>query len=136
MKRFSATALAAPALIGALMLTLFAAGPAAAQSRHRDSRNDNTRDVVVGAALGALAGALIGHGDGRYVAGGALAGAAVSAASDPRPQDCAYYRDGRCYRNQGHWEREHGINSRDAYGYRRDPGQDRRDRDYRYDRRW
>jgi hypothetical protein len=29
-----------------------------------------------------------------------------------RGPDCQYYRDGRCYRNQGHWEREHGINSR------------------------
>ena len=73
--------------------------------------------------------------------------------------------DGRCYRNLGHWEREHGINSRDGYygdrqyngryvegrtyagrGYYRDGrfwrnhGQWRsaqnRDRDYRYDRRW
>ena len=36
-----------------------------------------------------------------------------------RGPDCQYYRDGRCYRNLGHWEREHGINSRDrAYGDR------------------
>lgn len=136
MKRLSGTAITAPALIGALALTLFAAGPADAQSRPRDSRHDNTRDVVVGAAVGALAGALIGHGDGRYVAGGALAGAAVGAASHNGNSDCGYYRDGRCYRNQGHWEREHGVNSRDGYGYRSDPRQDRRDRDYRYDRRW
>jgi len=37
-----------------------------------------------------------------------------------RGSDCQYYRDGRCWRNQGHWEREHGINSRDPnyrYGY-------------------
>ncbi|HRL25601.1 MAG TPA: hypothetical protein PLT84_12495, partial [Brevundimonas diminuta] len=77
--------------------------------------------------------------------------------------DCGYYRGGRCYRNQGHWEREHGINSRDGYynrydsrygdrysrdgryyrdgRYWRNHGewrshQNRRDRDYRYDRRW
>ena len=135
MTRFSGTALAAPALISALTLTLFAAGPADAQSRYRDTRdnhNDSTRDLVVGAAVGALAGALIGHGDGRYVAGGALAGAAAGAASNNNNNgDCGYYRGGQCYRNQGHWEREHGINSRDGYGYRSDPRQDRRDRDYR-----
>jgi hypothetical protein len=35
-----------------------------------------------------------------------------------RGPDCEYYRDGRCYRNLGHWEREHGINSRsNPYGY-------------------
>ncbi|WP_372708343.1 hypothetical protein [Brevundimonas sp.] len=39
-----------------------------------------------------------------------------------RGEKCQYYRDSRCYRNQGHWEREHGINSRDrnqnqGYGY-------------------
>ena len=74
-------------------------------------------------------------------------------------QDCDYWRDGRCWRNRGHWEREHGINSRDGYyngryqgrdndrGYYRDgrywrnhgewrSHQNRRDRDYRYDRRW
>lgn len=130
------TVIAAPALIGALALTLFAAGPADAQSRHRDSRDDNTRDVVVGAAVGALAGALLGHGDSRYVAGGALAGAAVGAGSNNRNGDCGYYRDGRCYRNQGHWEREHGVNSRDGYGQRRDRRDDRNNRDYRYDRRW
>jgi len=80
-----------------------------------------------------------------------------------RGENCQYYRDGRCYRNLGHWEREHGINSRDGSyggygryqegrtyegrGYYRDgrfwrnhgewrSSQNRRDREYRYDRRW
>jgi hypothetical protein len=77
-----------------------------------------------------------------------LAGAAVGAASSNsrddryygsglrlqlrRGPDCGYFRDGRCYRNEGHWERDHGINSRD---YDRDRGRYDR-RDYRYDRRW
>ena len=109
-------------------------------------------------AIGLIGGgALIGQGDGRYVAGGALAGAALGAASSSSNDDCSYYRGGRCYRNQGHWEREHGINSRDGYyngRYERNNGryyrdgrywrnhgewrsyQNRRDRDYRYDRRW
>ena len=72
----------------------------------------------------------------------ALAGAALGASSG-NDGDCSYYRGGRCYRNLGHWEREHGINSRDRYDrydrrdYRRDRRDDRRsDRDYRYDRRW
>jgi len=76
-----------------------------------------------------------------------LAGAALgAAASSNRGSDCGYYRGGRCYRNQGHWEREHGINSRDPRweqrrdyrDWRRDQRYDRRDerRDYRYDRRW
>ena len=59
-----------------------------------------------------------------------------------RGSSCEYYRGGRCYRNQGHWEREHGIDrSRSGYDYRYDGRRyDRRDyrnnRDYRYDRRW
>ena len=157
-KTFSKFAIAAPAVIGALAMTLVSAGPADAQSRYRDRDrdrdNDRTEDVLIGAAVGALAGALIGNGDGSYVAGGALAGAALGASSN-RGGDCSYYRGGRCYRNQGHWEREHGINSRDprynGYGrydrygrddrrdrrdWRRDRRDDRRDRDYRYDRRW
>ena len=147
MKTFSKLAIAAPALIGAMALSLMAAGPADAQSRHRDRDrdrdDDRTEDVLIGAAIGALAGALIGDGDGSYIAGGALAGAALGASSSD-DDDCGYYRGGRCYRNQGHWEREHGINSRDRYyddrydRYdRRDYRRDRRDdRDYRYDRRW
>ena len=144
MKTLSKIALV-PAVAGAMAVSLMAAGPADAQSRYRDrDRDDNrTEDVLIGAAVGALAGALIGNGDGTYVAGGALAGAAIGASSN-NGGDCSYYRGGRCYRNQGHWEREHGINSRDGYyndrydrrdrrDYRRD---DRRDRDYRYDRRW
>ncbi len=53
--------------------------------------------------------------------------------------DCDYYRDGRCWRNRGHWERENGINSRDGYDRRerailRDDRRDNR-RDWRSDRR-
>ena len=78
----------------------------------------------------------------------AVAGAALGASSGSNSSgDCSYYRGGRCYRNQGHWEREHGINSRDGYDYRyenrryegrRDYRDYRRDdrRDYRHDRRW
>ena len=146
--------------VGAVALTMLAASPVAAQN-YRDRDRDNTgRDAVLGAVVGGVAGALIGQGDGRYIAGGALAGAALGAvASDNDRDNCDYYRGGRCYRNQGHWEREHGINSRDGYyngryqgrdndrGYYRDgrywrnhgewrSHQNRRDRDYRYDRRW
>ena len=65
------------------------------------------------------------QGDIQFRAGGALAGAALGAVSSDSDRDgCSYYRGGRCYRNQGHWEREHGINSRDRY-----------DRYDRYDRR-
>ena len=142
MKMLSKIALAAPAVVGAFGLTLAAATPADAQSRYRDRDRDNDRtgDVLLGAAVGALAGALIGNGDGSYIAGGALAGAAIGVSSG-NDGDCNYYRGGRCYRNQGHWEREHGINSRDydsRYRYERDYRSDRRDdrRDYRYDRRW
>ena len=130
-------------------MTLMAA-PASAQSRDRDNTG---RNALIGAAVGGLAGAIYGNGDGNYIAGGALAGAAVGAVASNRGSSCEYYRGGRCYRNQGHWEREHGINSRDygydyRYGgrqdyrdyrdYRRDQRYDRRnyDRDYRYDRRW
>jgi hypothetical protein len=147
MKTLSKIAHASPANVGAMALGLMAATPADAQSRYnRDRDNDRTEDALVGAAVGALAGALIGNGDGSYIAGGALAGAALGIASDD--DDCDYYRGGRCYRNRGHWEREHGINSRDRYNngrydrrdrrdYRRDRRADRRhDRDYRYDRRW
>ena len=146
--------------VGAVALTMLAVTPAAAQN-YRDRDRDNTgRDAVLGAVVGGVAGALIGQGDGRYIAGRALAGAALGAvASDNDRDNCDYYRGGRCYRNQGHWEREHGINSRDGYyngryqgrdndrGYYRDgrywrnhgewrSHQNRRDRDYRYDRRW
>lgn len=133
--------------VGAVALTMLAASPVAAQN-YRDRDRDNTgRDAVLGAVVGGVAGALIGNGDGRYVAGGALAGAALGAVSSDSDRDgCSYYRGGRCYRNQGHWEREHGINSRDGYynnGHHQ--GRDRYDRrhdrhenrrDYRYDRRW
>lgn len=152
MKMFSTIAIASPAVIGAMALSLMVAGPADAQSRHRDRDRDDdrTEDVLIGAAIGALAGALIGDGDGSYIAGGALAGAALGAGSNSGG-DCDYYRGGRCYRNQGHWEREHGIDRnrgyyndrydrrddrRDRRDYRRDRRDDRRDRDYRYDRRW
>lgn len=127
------------AIAPALAMTLMAS-PASAQ-RYHDRDRDNGKDAVIGAVVGGLAGAIIGNGDGRYVAGGALAGAVAGAASSDSRGDCNYYRGGRCYRNQGHWEREHGINSRDYRAYdRRDRGyyngrySDRRD--YRYDRRW
>jgi len=127
------------AIAPALALTLMAS-PASAQ-RYND-RNDSGKDAIVGALVGGLAGAIIGNGDGRYVAGGALAGAAVGVASSDSRSDCNYYRGGRCYRNQGHWEREHGINSRDyrydrpSYGYNSGRHNARPNRDYRYDRRW
>lgn len=127
--------LIAAAAVGVLAVSLLAAAPVSAQSRYdrdrRDNDDDRTEDVLIGAVVGALAGAVIGDGDGNYVLGGAIAGAAIGASSGDS-DDCGYYRGGRCYRNQGHWEREHGINSRD-----RDYRYDRRDdRDYRYDRRW
>ena len=119
------------------------AAPASAQSRDRDNTG---RNALIGAAVGGLAGAIYGNGDGSYIAGGALAGAALGAVASNRGSGCEYYRGGRCYRNQGHWEREHGIDrSRSGYDYRYDGRRydsryDRRDyrndRDYRYDRRW
>lgn len=142
--------IAATAFVPLMAVTVMAASPADAQSRYRDhdrGRDDSARNALIGAAVGGLAGALYGNGDGNYIAGGALAGAALGAVASNRGSGCEYYRGGRCYRNQGHWEREHGINSRD-YGYdyrydqrrddRRDYRSDRRDyrRDYRYDRRW
>ena len=153
MTMFPKIALASPAVIGAMALSLMAASPADAQNRDRerdrDRNEDRTGDVLIGAAIGALAGALISDGDSTYVLGGALAGAAVGAGSNSSG-DCDYYRSGLCYRNRGHWEREHGINSRDGYDryerrldrrdrrdWRRDRRDDRRyDRDYRYERRW
>lgn len=114
-----------------MALTMAAAAPAEAQSRYYDRRDNSDGDVVAGVVIGAIAGGLI-----------------ASAGNDRN--DCSYYRDGRCWRNQGHWERDHGINSRDPYWQQRrdyrdhrreeryDRWQDRRDyrRDYRYDRRW
>lgn len=129
----------------ALGLVLATATPAAAQSYGGDP--------LVGAILrGVLAAS--GADDNRY---GYDQGSY-------RGENCQYYRDGRCYRNIGHWEREHGINSRDrdhrygqnsyidgrtysGRGYYRDgrfwrnhgewrSQQNHRDRDYRYDRRW
>ena len=142
MKTLSKTSLTATAVVGAL--GLMAATPAAAQS-YRDRDDDQAEKAIIGAVVGGLAGAALGNGDGAYIAGGALAGAALGAAASSNDDDCGYYRGGRCYRNQGHWEREHGINSRDYNSsYRYDRGDyrsarrdDRRyDRDYRYDRRW
>ncbi len=140
-KMLKITAVAAAPVVA---LTLIAA-PASAQS-YRDRDDDTAENALIGAAVGGLAGALYGNGDGRYIAGGALAGAALGAVASDRGSGCEYYRGGRCYRNQGHWEREHGINSRDSRWeqrrdyreWRRDRREDRRDyrRDYRYDRRW
>nr|WP_314438074.1 hypothetical protein [uncultured Brevundimonas sp.] len=150
----SISKLTAAAFAPVMAVAVLSATSADAQSRHRDhDRRDNSaRNALIGAAIGGLAGAIYSNGDGSYVAGGALAGAAVGAAASSRGSNanCGYYRGGQCYRNQGHWEREHGINSRDygydyRYGgrqdyrdYRRDQRYDRRDynRDYRYDRRW
>lgn len=163
------------------------AAPAEAQAyydrrgydRHDRDDDDAAENAIIGAVVGGLAGAIIGEGDGRYVAGGALAGAALGAAAsdDDRRRyggygnggssygysygpsyssyggyqgyrsDCDYRRDGRCWRNRGHWERENGINARDGYDRRerailrddrRDRRDDRRDRrdDRRDDRRW
>lgn len=135
MKTFSKIA------VGTVALTLLAASPAAAQNRDRD---DTGRNAILGAVVGGIAGAAIGQGDGTYIAGGALAGAALGASASNRGSGCEYYRGGRCYRNQGHWEREHGINSNNGYNrrevrqIRREDRQDRREyrRDYRHDRRW
>lgn len=81
----------------ALAMGLASATPAAAQSY-----GDPLLDTMVRAVLGAST-----QQDGRYYDQGTYRG-----------PDCQYYRDGRCYRNLGHWEREHGINSRDgSYGY-------------------
>ena len=162
---------------GAAALTLTAiALPASAQyygrgyDRHdRNDTGDAVAGLVVGAVVGGIAGAVIGDGDNRYVAGGALAGAALGAAvasdDDQRGYrsygrssygysyapaysyagygggyraDCDYWRDGRCWRNRGHWERDNGINSRDPrWEHRRDYRDHRRDerRDRRDDRR-
>ena len=166
MKTHSKTSLTATAVVGALSLGLMAATPAAAQSYRDRDDDDRTQNALIGAAVGALAGAALGNGDGTYIAGGALAGAALGAVASDDDDDCGYYRGGRCYRNQGHWEREHGIDrnaydSRYSYGYDdryvdgrsyagrgyyrdgrfwRNHGEWRsyqnRNRDYRYDRRW
>lgn len=80
----------------ALAMGLASASPAAAQSY-----GDPLIDAAVRAVLG------VSTQNGRYYDQGSYRG-----------PDCQYYRDGRCYRNVGHWEREHGINSRtDPYGY-------------------
>ncbi len=146
----SISKLAAAAFVPVMAVAVLTATSADAQSRYRenDRRDDSARNALIGAAIGGLAGAIYSNGDGSYVAGGALAGAALGAVASNRGSNCEYYRGGQCYRNQGHWEREHGINSRNAgYDYRygpdrRDYRYDRRDygrdnrRDYRYDRRW
>lgn len=158
--RPQAAALTGVLTAGALALGLVVASPASAQNYRYDRYPDRDRsssgeDILLGAAVGAVAGAIIGNGDGDYILGGAVAGAAIGATAGS-DNDCNYYRGGRCYRNRGHWEREHGINSRDPRYYgrdrrddryerrydrrddRRDRRWDRRDdrRDYRYDRRW
>ncbi len=138
MKTFSSIA------VGAVAITLLAAAPASAQNYRDNDRNDTGRNAVLGAVVGGLAGAVIGNGDGTYVAGGALAGAALGVGATNRGSGCEYYRGGRCYRNQGHWEREHNINSRDGINRgearryeRHERRDDRRDRrEYRQERRW
>lgn len=126
-----------------------AAAPASAQSYGYGSGGDPLVDLIIRGVIAASTdNNRYGYRDGTY-----------------RGPDCQYYRDGRCYRNLGHWEREHGINSRDrdygdrhyngryvegrtyaGRGYYRDGrfwrnhGQWRsaqnHNRDYRYDRRW
>lgn len=126
-----------------------AAAPASAQSYGYGSGGDPLVDLIIRGVIAASGdNNRYGYQNGTY-----------------RGPDCQYYRDGRCYRNLGHWEREHGINSRDGYygdrqyngryvegrtyagrGYYRDGrfwrnhGQWRsaqnHNRDYRYERRW
>ena len=87
--------------IAALALTLVAAVPASAQSYHSGP------DPLAGAILRGVLSAVVGQGQDYGYDQGYY-----------RSSDCRYYRDGYCYRNVGHWEREHGINSRsDPYGY-------------------
>jgi len=136
--------------VGAAGAAALAMGLASATPVSAQSYGDPLIDAAVRAVLGvSTQDSRYGYGQGTY-----------------RGPDCQYYRDGRCYRNLGHWEREHGINSRtnrygynDGYGayvegrtysgrgyYRegrfwRNQGewrsyQNHRDRDYRYDRRW
>lgn len=81
----------------ALAMGLASAAPASAQSY-----GDPLIDAAVRAVLG------VSTQDSRY----------YGQQGTYRGPDCQYYRDGHCYRNLGHWEREHGINSRtDPYRY-------------------
>ena len=121
----------AAAAAGALALTAVSAAPVSA--------DDRERDALIGAGIGALAGAWLGNGDGTYIAGGAVAGAALGYASadddDRYYRNGRYYRDGRYYRNADEWRR---YNQRyDRRADRRDWRHDRRDdrRDWRQDRR-
>lgn len=128
MTLYTKLSLAAPAVVGALALM---ASPAQAQ-------DERTKDALIGAAVGGVAGALLGNGDRTYIAGGALAGAALGASAS-NGDDCGYRRGGRCYRNQGHWEREHGINSRDynsRYAYDRRAEREWRREERRERRQW
>ena len=133
-KMLKITAVAAAPVVALTMM----AAPASAQSyRDRDRDDNSAQNALIGAAVGGLAGALLGNGDGTYIAGGALAGAALGAVATNRGSGCEYYRGGRCYRNQGHWEREHGIDrSRSGYDYRYEDRRYNSRHDYRYDRRW
>lgn len=124
----------------ALALTLLASAPASAQSYrdYRDHDDDRGEDVLIGAAVGALAGAFIGDGDGRYVVGGAIAGAALGATANRDDRDRCDYRGNRCYRyDNDRYGYGYGYDRRDYRYDRRDYRRDRRDyRDYRHDRRW
>lgn len=148
MRKFTALKTVGAGALGALALGVATATPANAQSY---GGSDPVVSILRG-VLGALGdNSEYGYDQGTY-----------------RGENCRYYRDGRCYRNEGHWEREHGINRRrgdygndygngyGAYvegrtyssrGYYRDgrfwrnhgewrSNQNRRDRDYRYERRW
>ena len=80
------TAVTGALTAGVLALGLMVANPAAAQNYRYDRYPDRDRsssgeDVLLGAAVGAVAGAIIGNGDGEYILGGAVAGAAIGATS-------------------------------------------------------
>ena len=104
--------------VGAAALTLSAvAMPAGAQNygrgHDRYDRNDDgdvVAGLLVGAVVGGIAGAVLGDGDDRYVAGGALAGAALGAAA-------ASDDDRRGYRSYGGSSYGYGYSYGSGYGF-------------------
>ncbi len=112
MRKFTNLKTVAAGAAAALAMGLASASPASAQSF-----GDPLLDTVVRAVIG---GAIrdnrhYDQRDYRYNQGAY------------RGPDCQYYRDGHCYRNVGHWERDHGIDSRNGsyangYGYDRGYG--------------
>lgn len=118
---------------GALALTAASASPATADERGRDA--------LIGAGVGAIAGAMLGNGDSAYIAGGALAGAALGYAVSDNDDDRRHYRNGRYYRDGRYWRDGNEWRRHQARYDRRDWRNDRRDprRDWRHerrDRRW